>query len=91
MELPNGIHTTSTLSGLSVVLYTLRAGGGHPIHGAYYNGSDWVIAAWTAQGKMYDDNKPRWLDLIVSDELYSAIKAETTQKIFAPNPQQTEL
>jgi hypothetical protein len=85
MELPNGIFTTSTLSGQTVVLYTLRAGGERPIHGAYYNRVEWIPVAWTKRGKI-DDDTSTWLDIVVPDELFHAIQAETQETTFAPNP-----
>jgi len=55
-------------SGNLVIIYTLQAGGNHPIHGAYLvRGSDsnvWVPCAWTAAGYRISKEKPTDIDIV---------------------------
>jgi hypothetical protein len=44
--------TTKTDTGITVRIYTTKAGGTQPIHGAYqYDGDTWMICAWFADGR----------------------------------------
>ena len=51
----SGHRTTVTLNGTDVILYNNVAGGDYPIHGAYLADDEWIIAAWTAQGRKFKD------------------------------------
>ena len=64
MALPPEFPTTRTNSGLPIVIYTEAAGGDYPVHGAYYNGEEWVMSAWTAEGKKFVDIASHALDLV---------------------------
>ena len=51
----SGYRTTVTLNGTDVILYNNEAGGLYPIHGAYLADDEWILAAWTAQGRKFKD------------------------------------
>lgn len=61
---PNTI--TQTRTGAPVIIYTDLAKGDRPIHGAYYTGEDWMVAAWGRDGRLFPD---KWtaLDIIIPD------------------------
>ena len=55
MGVPKGIFKTTTKAGSPVIVYTDKAGGDKPIHGAYesFEGSGvWYPCAWTAEGRI---------------------------------------
>jgi len=40
-------------NGTAVILYTRKAGGRFPVHGAYYAGNEeWIPHSWAADGKI---------------------------------------
>lgn len=57
MELSEGIKYY-TRNHTPVVIYTLDAGGDYPIHGAYYNGNEWIPKAWDVGG-FHNPDGPR--------------------------------
>lgn len=52
-----------TRAGTPVKIYSRDAGGSHPIHGAYWDGTRWVLAAWTKEGLVYT-GQIRNLDIV---------------------------
>ena len=52
-----------TRVGTPVKIYSVNAGGDNPIHGAYFSGDRWVLAAWTKEGLVYT-GQVRNLDIV---------------------------
>jgi hypothetical protein len=41
-------------AGTACVIYSTRAGGKYPVHGAYNSGSnEWIATAWTSNGEHF--------------------------------------
>lgn len=68
MEFPKiGYPATVTVSGAEVLIYNVWGGGDYPVHGAYFSGGEeweWVISAWTRDGKKVKDLQSP-LDLVI--------------------------
>lgn len=46
-----------------VIIYAIYDRGDYPVHGAYWDNTEWRIAAWTEEGKVYKDQN-RSLDIV---------------------------
>lgn len=46
---------TQTKDGTPILIYNTKAGGKHPIHGAYWDASSkqWIIGEWTLLGRLH--------------------------------------
>lgn len=77
MAVPNGYRVTTTVTGISVIIYNTEAGGSHPIHGAYWGGPtsfeesdyafEWIPTCWMKNGRRFKERVSD-LDLVLSFE-----------------------
>jgi hypothetical protein len=52
-----------TRDGREVRIYATDGGGDYPVHGAYFNGAQWISGMWSKKGEYFlDGNTP--MDLI---------------------------
>lgn len=68
----NGFILSKTRSGSQVIIFTRAGGGPRPLLGAYFNGDEWIPAAWTELGAYVNDSSACALDLMQPDELNDA-------------------
>jgi hypothetical protein len=52
-----------SIKGIPIIIYNKSAGGTYPIHGAWWNGEEWIPSAWKRNGKKFDWEGETDLDL----------------------------